>query len=208
MFRESCNGAVNIVVKRRRSVTDPPGRVRVAGTLPIVFVEQNLLDHILIPPPEVVQMVIVRMRHDRARDKSTNRIDNGPIEIGRVPEFILRVPADPVKLPYDESSKEVLISWKDEKEKENKLTLALEPITCYVDIDMCRGCGKCEKVCEYKAISMRQIKEGVLVSEIDEAVCKGCGTCVAICTTGAIKARHFSDKRIEQMLESCLGQDR
>jgi heterodisulfide reductase subunit A-like polyferredoxin len=35
-------------------------------------------------------------------------------------------------------------------------------------------------------------------------VCKGCGTCVAVCKTGAIRARHFTEKRIEQMLKSCL----
>ncbi len=128
-------------------------------------------------------------------------------EIGRVPEFILRVPADPAKLPRDKRSEEVVISWKNEEEKESKLTLALEPITCFVDKDMCRGCGKCEKVCEYKAITLKPVKEGLCVSEIDENICKGCGTCVAICTTGAIKARHFTDKRIEQMLESCLNQE-
>ncbi|MDH4222433.1 MAG: NAD(P)-binding protein [candidate division Zixibacteria bacterium] len=128
-------------------------------------------------------------------------------EIGRVPEFILRVPTDPMKLPRDKRSEEVVISWRDEEEKENQLTLALEPITCFVDKDMCRGCGKCEKVCEYKAITLKPVKEGLVVSEIDESICKGCGTCVAICTTGAIKARHFTDKRIEQMLESCLNQE-
>lgn len=128
-------------------------------------------------------------------------------EIGRVPEFILRVPADPAKLPQDKRSEEVVISWRDEEEKENQLTLALEPITCFVEKDMCRGCGKCEKTCEYKAITLKPVKEGFFISEIDESVCKGCGTCVAICTTGAIKARHFTDKRIEQMLESCLNQE-
>jgi len=116
----------------------------------------------------------------------------------------LRVPSDPQKLPYDERSEDVVISWKDEEEKENELTLKMEPITCFVDQDMCRGCGKCEKVCEYKAVSLKPIKDGFVLSEIDEAICKGCGTCVAVCTTGAIKARHFTDKRIEQMLESCL----
>jgi ferredoxin len=128
-------------------------------------------------------------------------------EIGRVPEFILRVPSDPQKLPYDKRSEDVVISWKDEEENENELNLKLEPITCFVDQDMCRGCGKCEKVCEYKAVSLKPIKDGFVVSEIDEAICKGCGTCVAVCTTGAIKARHFTDRRIEQMLESCLDHD-
>jgi len=128
-------------------------------------------------------------------------------EIGRVPEFILRVPSDPQKLPYDERSEEVVISWRDEEEKENELNLKLEPITCFVDQDMCRGCGKCEKVCEYKAVTLKPIKDGFIVSEVDEAICKGCGTCVAVCTTGAIKARHFTDKRIELMLESCLDHE-
>ncbi len=125
-------------------------------------------------------------------------------EIGRVPEFILRVPADPNKLPWDERTNDVVISWKDEKEKEHELSLKLEPITVFVDQDMCRGCGKCKEVCLYEAVTLKPTNDGLLISEIDETVCKGCGTCVAVCKTGAIRARHFTEKRIEQMLKSCL----
>jgi len=125
-------------------------------------------------------------------------------EIGRSPEFILRVPANPNKLPLDERTNDMVITWKDEKERKHTLTLTLEPITCFVDPNMCRGCGKCEEVCIYDAIFLRPTKDGILVSEINETLCKGCGTCVAVCKTGAIKARHFTEKRVEQMIESCL----
>lgn len=125
-------------------------------------------------------------------------------EIGKNPEFILRVPANPSKLPMDDRTKGVMINWKDEQERKHTLSLTLEPIICTVDQNMCRGCGDCKETCKYEAVFLRPIEDGNLVAEINETLCKGCATCVAICKTGAINAKHFSEKRIEQMIDSCL----
>jgi len=128
-------------------------------------------------------------------------------DLGRIPEFVLRVPTDPKKLPWDERSKEVLISWIDEKGKRNELSLTLEPIVCFVDQKLCRGCGDCVKICEYSAVELKPKGDGTFVSEIEQTLCKGCDTCLAICPSGAVKAKHFTSERIEKLIESCLSED-
>jgi heterodisulfide reductase subunit A len=125
-------------------------------------------------------------------------------EIGRNPEFILRVPANPSKLPMDDRTKESIINWKDEEERKHTLSLTVEPIVCTVERNMCRGCGDCKEACKYEAIFMRPAKDGNLVAEVNETLCKGCGTCVAVCKTGAMTENHFDEKRLDQMIDNCL----
>lgn len=47
----------------------------------------------------------------------------------------------------------------------------------------CIGCGKCEKVCKFGAITVENN-----LCYIDHEKCKACGMCVAECPTGAIHA--------------------
>jgi len=100
-----------------------------------------------------------------------------------------------------------LLSWIDEEEKKRELSLTLEPIVCYVDRDLCRGCGDCVKICEYNAVELKPCGDGTFVSEIDQALCKGCDTCLAACPSGAIKAKHFTSQRIEKLIDSCLSKN-
>jgi heterodisulfide reductase subunit A len=85
----------------------------------------------------------------------------------------------------------------------SRTTIMMEPITSSVDELLCRGCGKCAKVCEYDAISLVD-KFGVKVAEVNEALCEGCGTCATFCPTGAVDIRHFRDHQIESMLQAFL----
>jgi MinD superfamily P-loop ATPase len=50
-----------------------------------------------------------------------------------------------------------------------------------VDVELCTGCGKCGRLCQYSAITC--IKGNVLVFE---ELCHSCGGCMAICPEGAI----------------------
>jgi heterodisulfide reductase subunit A len=72
-------------------------------------------------------------------------------------------------------------------------------MVAYADATKCTGCGVCELVCAYKAISMNAEK---LTSEVNEALCKGCGTCVSSCRSGALSLLGFSDPQIFSMIDA------
>jgi len=77
----------------------------------------------------------------------------------------------------------------------------IEPITAWVDMLMCAGCGLCEQVCEYRALRMDPYRK---VMTVNEALCKGCGACNATCPSSAISLRHFKTEQImAQLREVC-----
>jgi heterodisulfide reductase subunit A len=88
-----------------------------------------------------------------------------------------------------------------------------EAITAVVDEELCRGCGKCEEVCEYSAITLEEkllevepfIRAKMLLARVNEVVCKGCGSCSSTCPTGAIKMKHFTDKQILAQIKAAYG---
>ena len=51
-----------------------------------------------------------------------------------------------------------------------------------IDQDNCKGCGKCEKYCNFQAINNR---DGIYT--IDPLKCEGCGVCAWFCFHGAVK---------------------
>jgi heterodisulfide reductase subunit A len=69
----------------------------------------------------------------------------------------------------------------------------------WVDTTKCTGCGVCEMVCAYKAVSLDPEK---LTSQVNEALCKGCGTCVSSCRSGAMTLKGFSEPQIFEMIEA------
>jgi heterodisulfide reductase subunit A len=92
-----------------------------------------------------------------------------------------------------------------------------EAMAAMVDPDRCRGCGDCEKVCEFGAIQLqatpvRRVAIGPAepakveyVAWIDPAICRGGGICAAHCPAGAITTGHPSSVQIEAMLEAILA---
>ena len=81
-------------------------------------------------------------------------------------------------------------------------TIALDPTTCKVREELCRGCGTCAELCLFSAPQMVETAPGMKVARINEALCTGCGTCAAWCPTNAIVARHFTDMQIDSMMEA------
>jgi heterodisulfide reductase subunit A len=79
-----------------------------------------------------------------------------------------------------------------------------EAITASVNSDLCRGCGRCEEVCEFKAIELVEVAPKVLNARINEISCKGCGTCSVTCPTGAITMKHFNERQVSAMVEAAL----
>lgn len=75
-----------------------------------------------------------------------------------------------------------------------------EPITSYIDPDICVGCGICIAVCPYSAIE----KDEDGKSRVIEVLCKGCGACGATCPSRAITMRGYTDVQLAQMVETLL----
>ena len=86
-------------------------------------------------------------------------------------------------------------------------------IECYykdmkVNIEKCNGCGQCAEVCQFKAITLEDLKqdyEDVSISTkkayINPAICKGCGKCSATCRLKAIEPLHYDFKQITSIVE-------
>jgi len=91
----------------------------------------------------------------------------------------------------------------------SKGKVEVEPITAAVDEELCKGCGRCEEVCEYGAIKVEEVQPFVkvhtLVAKVTEAQCKGCGSCAVACPVGAITMRHFTDEQINAMITAAIG---
>jgi NADPH-dependent glutamate synthase beta subunit-like oxidoreductase/NAD-dependent dihydropyrimidine dehydrogenase PreA subunit len=68
----------------------------------------------------------------------------------------------------------------------------------------CRGCGDCEKICEFGAIQLQGEGEN-LIAWIDPAICQGCGICAARCPAGAIVTGQLTSVQMEAMLEAILA---
>jgi len=85
----------------------------------------------------------------------------------------------------------------------------VEPTVAVVDEELCKGCGRCEEVCEYGAIKVEEAepigKVPTLVARVTEAQCKGCGSCAVACPTGAIAMKHFTDIQIQAMITAAIG---
>ena len=68
---------------------------------------------------------------------------------------------------------------------------------------VCNGCGQCENVCPYGAISYvekevrgPEVRAVRRIAVVNEAVCQGCGTCTVTCPSTAMDLKGFSNKQI------------
>jgi len=76
----------------------------------------------------------------------------------------------------------------------------VEPLVAFVNEGVCVGCGTCEAICPFDALSL---EAGVM--HVNEVVCKGCGSCGSACPSGAITMRHFKDEQIYAQIDAmCL----
>ena len=86
-------------------------------------------------------------------------------------------------------------------------------IECYfkdmkVNIEKCNGCGQCAEVCQFKAITLEDLKqdyEDISIStkkaHINPAICKGCGKCSTTCRLKAIEPLHYDFKQLTSIVE-------
>lgn len=86
------------------------------------------------------------------------------------------------------------------------------PMISAVDEGKCAGCGMCERVCPYRAITMKTISSrepgGSVerrVASVNSGLCQGCGACNVACRTGAIDLRGFTNAQILKEVDAlCL----
>lgn len=71
----------------------------------------------------------------------------------------------------------------------------LELATAVVKDDKCSGCGLCELVCPYNAISVGD------VATVNELLCRGCGKCAATCPSKAIYRRGYREEQLEAYID-------
>ena len=85
----------------------------------------------------------------------------------------------------------------------SKKELTANACTAQPDEGRCNGCGECEKVCPYGAISYEEKEMRVSgktekrrVARINTALCQGCGACTVACPSGVMDLLGFSNRQI------------
>ncbi len=81
----------------------------------------------------------------------------------------------------------------------------IEPLTAFVDENLCVGCGLCGDLCPYGAPELIQSEKGGTKAHVIEALCHGCGTCAASCPQKAIAPKQFTDNQMYSELQASLA---
>ncbi len=76
--------------------------------------------------------------------------------------------------------------------------------TVVVDESLCRGCGHCNRVCPYHAISLCKNGVGGWYASVDEELCKGCGNCISVCPTNAADSPYRNQAYLEWTMKELM----
>ena len=75
-------------------------------------------------------------------------------------------------------------------------SVKIEPTISEIDPEICSGCGICEPLCPYGAISLKPYVDDKPRAVIEATQCKGCGVCTTACPSGAIELHGFTDEQL------------
>jgi heterodisulfide reductase subunit A len=79
--------------------------------------------------------------------------------------------------------------------------VTVESVTGVVEVELCAGCGICESLCTYGALT-RDDRRGIMT--VNKVLCKGCGACAAACPSGTMTLSHFTHDQIMAQIEAML----
>ncbi len=77
---------------------------------------------------------------------------------------------------------------------------------CWVDPELCIGCGQCQELCDCGGISVDAGAGGGLPRVVDPMVCTGGGTCAAACPYRALILQNFTNDQREARLAALANQ--
>jgi heterodisulfide reductase subunit A len=114
-----------------------------------------------------------------------------PQETKNLGIYICGSAAGPKNIPYSVST--ALAAASKAAALLSHKTITQELIIAEVDESLCLGCHRCEKLCEYDAISVDEDE----IAKVDELKCKGCGVCISSCPARAIDLKYYRDNQFE-----------
>jgi heterodisulfide reductase subunit A len=79
------------------------------------------------------------------------------------------------------------------------------PFVSHIDEKVCRGCSRCAEACEWDAIEMLALENGLKLAKVDETMCTGCGVCAMICICGAPTLAPVRSDQIKAMIGAMFG---
>jgi len=79
--------------------------------------------------------------------------------------------------------------------------VTVESMSSAVEMDTCAGCGICESLCAYGALTLN-VRKGIM--GVNEVLCKGCAACAAACPSGTMTLSHFTHDQIMAQIEAML----
>jgi heterodisulfide reductase subunit A len=124
-----------------------------------------------------------------------------PVETKDTGIYICGCAAGPKNIPYSVSS--ALAAASKVSTLLSNDILRQELVIAEVDEELCMGCHRCEKLCEFDAISVNE--EGI--AEVNELKCKGCGVCVTSCPAMAIDLKYYRNRQFEEEIKGISGID-
>jgi NADPH-dependent glutamate synthase beta subunit-like oxidoreductase/Pyruvate/2-oxoacid:ferredoxin oxidoreductase delta subunit len=77
--------------------------------------------------------------------------------------------------------------------------------TVVIDETICRGCGRCIKMCPFQAITLKPNDIQGWYASVDEALCKGCGNCISVCPSSAADSPYRNQGFLERTIEELLA---
>jgi len=216
LYRRAREAAVRFV---RYEPDAPPEVTSKGGALSVRFFDP-LLGALLSEPADLIALAAA-IEPDRAQSRETAQFFKVPLNQDG---FFLEAHAKlrPVDFATEgvyvcglahapKTMKECIVQGKAAAARAatviSKDALKTEGAVASVDEAQCSGCGDCERVCAYRAVSVSMVArrgEEVRLATVNPALCKGCGTCAAACRCGAMGVGGFTDRQVLGEIESLL----